>query len=324
MITGRYPSLRLRRNRKYSWTRRLLRENNLSADDLILPIFLTEGKNKKIKISAMPGVYRYSIDMLPKVIDKTLKNKIPMIAFFPNTPSNKKNSLGTESLNEDNLVCRAIKFTKKKYKNEIGVMTDVALDPYTSHGHDGLLKDKNILNDETIKVLVEQSLLQAQMGCDVLAPSDMMDGRIGKIRKALDKNNFYNVQLLSYAVKFASNFYGPFRNALDSTPGFGDKSTYQMDYANSKDALKIKKLSKQKDVDVLVGHHRRHNPIIKRAYDIINKSVIVHRKTLTSSVTWYRNPCLNLCPAYQWQASQDQVHTGQLLEESDPTPIKLI
>ena len=180
MITVKYTSLRIRRNRKYSWTRRLLRENNLSADDLILPIFLTEGKNKKIKISAMPGVYRYSIDMLPKVIDKTLKNKIPMIAFFPNTPSNKKNSLGTESLNEDNLVCRAIKFTKKKYKNEIGVMTDVALDPYTSHGHDGLLKDKNILNDETIKILVEQSLLQAQMGCDVLAPSDMMDGRIGK------------------------------------------------------------------------------------------------------------------------------------------------
>ena len=253
MITGKYPSLRLRRNRKYSWTRRLLRENNLSADDLILPIFLTEGKNKKIKISAMPGVYRYSIDMLPKVIDKTLKNKIPMIAFFPNTPSNKKNSLGTESLNEDNLVCRAIKFTKKKYKNEIGVMTDVALDPYTSHGHDGLLKDKNILNDETIKVLVEQSLLQAQMGCDVLAPSDMMDGRIGKIRKALDKNNFYNVQLLSYAVKFASNFYGPFRNAVGSSLLLkGDKKTYQMDFSNSQEAIREVALDIKEGADMVM------------------------------------------------------------------------
>ncbi len=253
MITGKYPSLRLRRNRKYSWTRRLLRENNLSADDLILPIFLTEGKNKKIKISAMPGVYRYSIDMLPKVIDKTLKNKIPMIAFFPNTPSNKKNSLGTESLNEDNLVCRAIKFTKKKYKNEIGVMTDVALDPYTSHGHDGLLKDKNILNDETIKVLVEQSLLQAQMGCDVLAPSDMMDGRIGKIRKALDKNNFYNVQLLSYAVKFASNFYGPFRNAVGSSSLLkGDKKTYQMDFSNSQEAIREVALDIKEGADMVM------------------------------------------------------------------------
>ena len=253
MITGKYPSLRLRRNRKYSWTRRLLRENNLSPNDLILPIFLTEGKNKKIKISAMPGVYRYSIDMLPKVIDKALKNKIPMIALFPNTPSNKKNSLGTESLNEDNLVCRAIKFTKKKYKNEIGVMTDVALDPYTSHGHDGLLKNKNILNDETIKVLVEQSLLQAQMGCDVLAPSDMMDGRIGKIRKALDKNNFYNVQLLSYAVKFSSNFYGPFRNAVGSSSLLkGNKKTYQMDFSNSQEAIREVALDIKEGADMVM------------------------------------------------------------------------
>ena len=253
MITGKYPSLRLRRNRKYSWTRRLLRENNLSPNDLILPIFLTEGKNKKIKISTMPGVYRYSIDMLPKVIDKALKNKIPMIALFPNTPSNKKNSLGTESLNEDNLVCRAIKFTKKKYKNEIGVMTDVALDPYTSHGHDGLLKNKNILNDETIKVLVEQSLLQAQMGCDVLAPSDMMDGRIGKIRKALDKNNFYNVQLLSYAVKFSSNFYGPFRNAVGSSSLLkGNKKTYQMDFSNSQEAIREVALDIKEGADMVM------------------------------------------------------------------------
>ena len=139
MITGRYPSLRLRRNRKYSWTRRLIRENDLS-NDLILPIFLTDGKNKKLKIPSMPGVFKYSVNMMPKIIDKALKNKIPMVAFFPNTPLNKKNKLGSESLNENNLVCQALRYYKKKYKNEIGLMTDIALDPYTSHGHDGIIK----------------------------------------------------------------------------------------------------------------------------------------------------------------------------------------
>ena len=186
MIIGKYPSLRLRRNRKYNWIRRLIRENDLSSSDLILPVFLTEGKNKQVKIPSMPGVFRYSINKLDKVVDKALSNKIPMIAFFPNISLNKKNNLGTEALNENNLVCRALTHIKKKYKNEIGLMADVALDPYTSHGHDGLIKKNKILNDETVKILVEQSLLQAEMGCDVLAPSDMMDGRIGEIRKALD------------------------------------------------------------------------------------------------------------------------------------------
>ena len=206
MITGRYPSLRLRRNRKFSWIRRLIRENDLSSNDLILPIFLTDGRNKKSQISSMPGVYRYSVDMLAKVVDQTLKNKIPMIALFPNILTGKKNNLGTEALNENNLICMALKKIKKRYKNEIGLMTDVALDPYTSHGHDGLIKNNIILNDETIKILVEQSILQAEMGSDVLAPSDMMDGRIGEIRKALDKRKYHDVQLLSYAVKYASNF----------------------------------------------------------------------------------------------------------------------
>ena len=152
MITGKYPSLRLRRNRKFDWSRRLIRENELSVNDLILPIFLTKGKNKKIKIPSMPGVYRYSIDMLSRVIDKAISNKIPMVAFFPNTQFSKKDKAGTEALNENNLVCSALKISKKKYKNEIGLMSDVALDPYTSHGHDGLLKNNNILNDETIKI----------------------------------------------------------------------------------------------------------------------------------------------------------------------------
>tara|TARA_B100000029_G_scaffold351179_1_gene343629 strand:+ start:23 stop:1012 length:990 start_codon:yes stop_codon:yes gene_type:complete len=253
MITGKYPSLRLRRNRKYDWTRRLIRENDLSPNDLILPIFLAEGKNKKIKISNMPGVFRYSIDMLSKIIDKSLENKIPMIAFFPNTPLSKKNNLGTEALNENNLVCQALKYTKKRYKNEIGLMTDVALDPYTSHGHDGLIKKNKILNDETLRILVEQSLLQAEMGCDVLAPSDMMDGRISVIRKALDKNEFKDIQLLSYAVKYASNFYGPFRNAIGSKSSLkGNKKTYQMDLSNSDEAIREVALDIKEGADLVM------------------------------------------------------------------------
>ena len=253
MITGRYPSLRLRRNRKYSWIRRLVRENDLSVNDLILPIFVTEGKNKILKIPSMPNVYRYSVDMVPKVIDTALKNRIPMVAFFPNTASNKKNNLGTEALNENNLVCRSLKITKKKYNNEIGIMTDVALDPYTSHGHDGIVKKNIILNDETIKILIEQSIIQAQMGSDVLAPSDMMDGRIGQIRKALDKKKLNDVQLLSYAVKYASNFYGPFRDAVGSKLSLkGDKKTYQMDFSNLDEAIREVSLDIKEGADLIM------------------------------------------------------------------------
>ena len=253
MITGRYPSLRLRRNRKFSWTRRLIRENDLSSNDLILPIFLTEGKNKIIQVKSMPGIFRYSVDMLPKVIDKALSNKIPMVALFPNTPLIKKNVIASESLNENNLVCKALKLTKKKYKNEIGLMTDIALDPYTSHGHDGIMKKNKILNDETIEILIQQSLLQAQMGSDVLAPSDMMDGRIGKIRKALDSKKLNDIQLLSYAVKYASNFYGPFRDAVGSKSSLkGDKKTYQMDFSNSDEALREVALDIKEGADLIM------------------------------------------------------------------------
>ena len=253
MITGKFPSLRLRRNRKFNWIRRLVRENDLSTNDLILPIFLTDGKNKKVKIKTMPGIYRYSIDMLPRVIDQALLNKIPMVAFFPNTQKKKKNNLGSEALNENNLVSKALKITKKKYKNEIGIMTDVALDPYTSHGHDGIVDNKKILNDETIKILIEQSILQAELGCDVLAPSDMMDGRIGEIRKALDKKNFKDVQLLSYAVKYASNFYGPFRDAVGSNSSLkGNKKTYQMDYSNSDEAIREVALDIKEGADLVM------------------------------------------------------------------------
>ena len=239
IITGKYPNLRLRRNRKNDWTRRLVQENYLSVNDLILPIFVVDGKNKKESINSMPGIYRYSVDKIPYILDNAVKSKIPMVALFPYTKSKLKNNSGIEALNENNLICRSIRLIKKKYKNHIGVMCDVALDPYTSHGHDGIVSRGKILNDETIDILVKQSLLQAEMGCDVIAPSDMMDGRIGKIRKALDLNKFQDVQILSYAAKYASSFYGPFRNAVGSNKSLkGDKKTYQMDFANNQEALR--------------------------------------------------------------------------------------
>ncbi len=253
MITGKYPNLRLRRNRKTDWSRRLVEESTLSANDLILPIFLTEGKNRVQSIKTMPGVFRYSIDKLNKIIDRAILLKLPMVALFPYTNSKVKNKYGSEALNEDNLVCKAIRYIKKRYKNKIGIMCDVALDPYTSHGHDGLLKSGYVLNDETIEILVKQSLLQAQMGCDVLAPSDMMDGRIGKIRKVLDKNGYQLVQLLSYAVKYASSFYGPFRDAVGSKKLLkGDKKTYQMDYRNSIEALREVSLDIKEGADMVI------------------------------------------------------------------------
>ena len=253
MIIGKYPSLRLRRNRKESWSRRLIQENTLSPNDFILPIFLIEGSNKRQEISSMPGVYRYTINRLSQIVDRAIKKKIPMVALFPKTQNVHKDELGTESLNEKNLVCRAIKEIKKRYKNQIGIMCDVALDPYTSHGHDGLIKNKEILNDETINILSKQALLQSQMGCDVIAPSDMMDGRVGVIRKTLDKNNFKNVQILSYAAKYASNFYGPFRDAVGSKGSLkGDKKTYQMDYRNSDESLREVALDIKEGADMVM------------------------------------------------------------------------
>jgi len=253
IITGRYPNLRLRRNRKTVWSRRLTQENTLSSNDLVLPIFLIDGKNKKKTITSMPDIFRYSIDRLPQIIDKALLKKIPMVALFPYTNQRLKNQLGSEALNEDNLVCQAIRLIKKKYKNKIGIMCDVALDPYTSHGHDGLLNSGKILNDETLKILVNQSLLQAQMGCDVISPSDMMDGRIGEIRKTLDKNSLKEVQILSYAVKYASSFYGPFRNAVGSKNILkGDKKTYQMDYSNSLEAMREVALDIKEGADMIM------------------------------------------------------------------------
>jgi porphobilinogen synthase len=279
MITGKYPSLRLRRSRKNVWSRRLIEENNLSPNDFILPIFIIDGKNKKIPIKSMPGVYRYTLDKLSSVVDKALSKGLPMIALFPYTEKKKKNELGTEALNEDNLVCRALKLLKKKYKNKIGIMCDVALDPYTSHGHDGLVNSHYVLNDETINILVNQSLLQAQMGCDVLAPSDMMDGRIGEIRKSLDKHGYQMTQILSYAVKYASNFYGPFREAVGSKGLLkSDKKNYQMDYRNSNEALREVSLDIKEGADmVMVKPGLPYLDIIKLVKDNFKIPVIAYQ-----------------------------------------------
>ena len=253
MITGKYPSLRLRRSRKNDWSRRLIEENNLTSSDFILPIFLIDGKNKKVSVKSMPGVYRYTLDKISSVVEKAIKNRLPMIALFPYTEKKKKNILGTEALNKNNLVCKAIQLIKKKYKNEIGIMCDVALDPYTSHGHDGLISKNYVLNDETINVLIDQSLLQAQMGCDVLAQSDMMDGRIGEVRKVLDKNGYKMTQILSYAVKYASSFYGPFRDAVGSKGLLkGNKKDYQMDFKNSDEALREVSLDIKEGADMVM------------------------------------------------------------------------
>ena len=201
----------------------------------------------------MPGVYRYSLNRLHTILDKAIKLKIPTVALFPYTEKKLKDAKGSEALNENNLVCRAIRYIKKNYKDQVGIMCDVALDPYTSHGHDGLIKSNQIINDETIEVLINQSLLQAEMGCDVLAPSDMMDGRIGKIRKALDNSNFKNIQILSYAAKYASSFYGPFRDAVGSKNSLkGDKKTYQMDFRNSDEAMREVSLDIKEGADMIM------------------------------------------------------------------------
>ncbi len=253
MITGNFPNLRLRRSRKNDWSRRLIAENNLTPNDFILPVFLIDGKNKKQSINSMPGVYRYSLDKLSSVVDKALKLKLPMIALFPYTNKKHKDRFGTEALNEENLVCKALQLIKKKYQNEIGIMCDVALDPYTSHGQDGLVNNKYVLNDETVEILIKQSLLQAEMGCDVIAPSDMMDGRIGKIRKSLDKNGYKMTQILSYAVKYASSFYGPFRDAVGSKNILkGNKKNYQMDFRNSNEALREVALDIKEGADMVM------------------------------------------------------------------------
>ena len=287
-IIGRYPKTRLRRVRNSDWIRRLVSENSLSTNDLILPIFIKEGKNQVEKIKSMPNIYRYSLDKIENIVDKAESLKIPMIALFPYTPAVKRNSTGSESFNEDNLICKALKLLKKKKRN-IGIMCDVALDPYTSHGHDGLIVNNSVDNDKTIDVLVKQALIQAEMGCDIIAPSDMMDGRIGIIRNALDKKEFKNVKILSYAVKYASNFYGRFRDAVGSKKILtGDKKTYQMDFRNSDEALREVGLDLKEGADfVMVKPGMPYLDIIRKVKDNFKVPVFAYQVSGEYSLIQY-------------------------------------
>ena len=248
-----YPRVRMRRNRMHEFSRRLVSENNLTVDDLIYPIFITYGLNKKEKINSMPGIYRFSLDRLETEINYISSLNIPAIAFFPQTENKLKTSDGREAVNKNNLVCEAIRISKK-VNPELGIICDVALDPYTDHGHDGVIIDNHIDNDKTLEILCQQSLIQAESGCNIIAPSDMMDGRVGLIRDTLDKNGFINVQIMSYAVKYASAFYGPFRDALGSSINLSNKSknSYQMDPKNSDEALREIELDLNEGADMVI------------------------------------------------------------------------
>ncbi|MBB5045693.1 porphobilinogen synthase [Rhodopseudomonas rhenobacensis] len=244
--------VRPRRNRKSEWARRLVRENVLTTDDLIWPMFVIDGDNKRAPVGSMPGVERLSVDQVVRAAERAMKLDIPCIALFPFTEPSLRDENGTEATNADNLVCKAVRALKQEFP-DLGVLCDVALDPFTSHGHDGLIRDGKILNDETVEVLVQQSLVQAQAGCDIIAPSDMMDGRIGAIRQALDANGFLDVQIMAYAAKYASAFYGPFRDAIGSAKALtGDKRTYQMDSANTDEALREVELDLAEGADMVM------------------------------------------------------------------------
>src|SRR5437879_1023252 len=243
---------RPRRNRKAEWARRLVRENVLTTDDLIWPLFVVDGHNTRTPVASMPGVDRLTVDQAVRDAERAMKLEIPCIALFPYTEPSLRDENGSEALNPNNLVCQSVRAIKKEFP-DIGVLCDVALDPFTSHGHDGLIVDGKILNDETVAVLVKQALTQAEAGCDVIAPSDMMDGRVGAIREALDDEGFGDVQSRSYAAKYASAFYGPFRDAIGSAKTLtGDKRTYQMDSANSDEALREVELDIAEGADMVM------------------------------------------------------------------------
>jgi porphobilinogen synthase len=259
---------RPRRNRKAEWTRRLVRENVLTSDDLIWPLFLVDGSKTRAPVPSMPGVERLSIDEVVREAERAARLAIPCVALFPYTDPNLRDESGSEALNPDNLVCRAIRAIKKEVP-DIGILCDVALDPYTSHGHDGLLRDGMVLNDETVEVLVRQALVEAEAGCDIIAPSDMMDGRVGAIRAALDRADFVEVSIMAYAAKYASAFYGPFRDAVGSSATLtGDKRTYQMDPSNTDEALREVELDVLEGADmVMVKPGMPYLDIVRRVKD---------------------------------------------------------
>lgn len=259
---------RMRRNRKSDWTRRLVRENTLTIDDLIWPIFITDGTGQSTPVPSMPGVERHTLDHALRQVERAAELGIPVVALFPNTQSEKRDWDGSEALNENNLVCSACRAIKAE-GFPVGLMCDVALDPYTSHGHDGVLEGESILNDESVHILTQQALVQAQAGADIIAPSDMMDGRIGAIRMALDGEGYEDVHILSYAAKYASAFYGPFRDAVGTNATLvGDKRTYQMDPANSNEALREVQHDIEEGADmVMIKPGMPYLDIIRRVKD---------------------------------------------------------
>ncbi len=252
MPTSGFPATRLRRTRQAEWSRRLVREHRLTAHDLIWPIFIVEGKNQRVPVASMPGVERMSVDLAVAAAEEAARLSIPAIALFPYTDPKLRDDQASEAINPENLVCRAVRAIKHAVP-QIGIICDVALDPYTSHGHDGILIDGRIANDESVEVLIRQALVQAEAGCDVIAPSDMMDGRIGAIRAALEQAGRKDTLIMAYTAKYASAFYGPFRDAVGSNSTLkGDKRTYQMDYANSDEALREAEFDLAEGADMIM------------------------------------------------------------------------
>jgi len=276
---SQFPSTRMRRIRQNDWSRRLVQENHLSVNDLIWPVFVQEGTGQRTEISSMPGIYRYSIDLLIEESKRAEDLGIPAIALFPVTPLECKTPNGDEAYNPDNLVCRAVQ-ALKQHTDNIGIICDVALDPFTTHGQDGILRNGEVVNDITLKALCKQTLNQARAGCDVIAPSDMMDGRIGAIREALDGEGFQSVQILAYSAKYASAFYGPFRDAVGSKAslGQGDKRTYQMDPANAQEAYHEVLLDIEEGADmVMVKPGMPYLDIVKGVKEEFNKPTFVYQ-----------------------------------------------
>jgi porphobilinogen synthase len=271
-------TIRPRRNRKSEWARRLVRENVLTTNDLIWPLFVVGGNNTRTPVASMPGVDRLTVDQVVRDAERAAKLNIPCIALFPYTEPSLRDETGSEALNPDNLVCQSVRAIKKEFP-DLGVLCDVALDPFTSHGHDGLIEDGKILNDETVAVLVRQALVQAEAGCDIIAPSDMMDGRVGAIRDALDAAGFVDVQIMAYAAKYASAFYGPFRDAIGSAKTLtGDKRTYQMDSANSDEALREVELDIAEGADmVMVKPGMPYLDVVRRVKDTFSMPTFVYQ-----------------------------------------------
>jgi len=279
-MTAAYPNLRLRRTRASAWSRALHRETVLTPADLIWPLFVTEGAGIEEPIGSLPGVSRWSVDGVAKRAKEALDLGIPCLALFPNTQADRRSDDGAEALNPDNLMCRAIRAIKDAVGNDVGVLTDVALDPYTSHGQDGLLDDAGyVVNDDTVAVLVDQAINQANAGADVIAPSDMMDGRVRAIRMALEMNGHPNVQIMAYAAKYASAFYGPFRDAVGSGGLLkGDKKSYQMDSANAEEALREVALDLAEGADsVMVKPGLPYLDIVRRVKDRFEVPVFAYQ-----------------------------------------------